>query len=270
MDMKYYMGQDPNEKPLDVIVDDGGFCSVFRTLGCIGDSLASGEFVSRDAEGKAGFHDYYEYSWGQYIARAAGLKAYNFSKGGMTAKRYYTEWAEENGFWSPDLLCQGYIMALGVNDILNQNQPLGSIDDIDAVEAGNVPDTFAGYYYAIIHRIREMQPKARFFLMTMPNSRRTIEKSDLHDRHEAHAELLRAMAEKLEFTYVIDLARYAPDYDAEFIRHFYLDNHMSPAGYLFSAKIISSYIDYIIRHNPEDFAQVGFIGTPYHNPTAKW
>lgn len=75
-----------NEKPLDNIVYDGGFTRIFRTIGCIGDSLSSGEHESRDAEGKAGYHDFYDYSWGQYIARNAGIKVYNFSKGGMSAK----------------------------------------------------------------------------------------------------------------------------------------------------------------------------------------
>lgn len=27
--------------------------------------------------------------------------------------------------------------------------------------------------------------------------------------------------------------------------------------------MITSYIDYTVRHNFEDFSQVGFIGTPY-------
>jgi len=31
-----------------------------------------------------------------------------------------------------------------------------------------------------------------------------------------------------------------------------------------------SYIDYIIRHNPDDFSQIGFIGTPYYNVTRKY
>jgi len=45
---------------------------------------------------------------------------------------------------------------------------------------------------------------------------------------------------------------------------------MNPMGYLLTAKYVMSYIDYIIRHNMEDFAQVGFIGTPHHNASAKW
>ena len=81
---KFYASRD--ERPLDIIKADGGFTGIFRTMAFVGDSLSSGEFESTNAEGGKGYHDLYEYSWGQYIARAAGLKAYNFSRGGMTAK----------------------------------------------------------------------------------------------------------------------------------------------------------------------------------------
>ena len=78
---------DNNEKPLDNLVTDGGFTGIFRTIACVGDSLSSGEFESIDDDGKKHYHDYYDYSWGQYMARMAGCTVYNFSKGGMTAKR---------------------------------------------------------------------------------------------------------------------------------------------------------------------------------------
>ena len=39
MDMSRFYATE-NEKPLDRIVDDGGFCKIFRTIGVIGDSLA--------------------------------------------------------------------------------------------------------------------------------------------------------------------------------------------------------------------------------------
>ena len=45
---------------------------------------------------------------------------------------------------------------------------------------------------------------------------------------------------------------------------------MNPMGYMLTAKIVMSYIDYIIRHNIEDFKQIGFIGTPFHNISGKW
>ena len=36
-------------------------------------------------------------------------------------------------------------------------------------------------------------------------------------------------------------------------------------GYLFTARMVVSYVDYIIRHDMEAFKQVGFIGTPWAN-----
>lgn len=39
---------------------------------------------------------------------------------------------------------------------------------------------------------------------------------------------------------------------------------MNPMGYMLTARMVESYIDYIIRHNAEDFKQIGFIGTPHY------
>ena len=36
--------------------------------------------------------------------------------------------------------------------------------------------------------------------------------------------------------------------------------HMNPLGYIITAKLIDSYIDYIVRHNSDDFNTVGLIG----------
>ena len=58
----------------------------------------------------------------------------------------------------------------------------------------------------------------------------------------------------------MDLYTYAPLNNAEYKRKFRL-GHMTPTGYVLTARMIESYIDYIIRKNPEEFNQVGFIGT---------
>ena len=72
---------------------------------------------------------------------------------------------------------------------------------------------------------------------------------------------LYALAEHFENSYVIDLYKYGPIYDEEFREKYFLHGHMNPMGYIFTANLIDSYIDYIIRTNPKDFANVGFIGT---------
>ena len=76
----------------------------------------------------------------------------------------------------------------------------------------------------------------------------------------AHAARIRELAEYFDNTYVIDLHTYAPPQDREYFRLFYLHGHMSPMGYRVVAEQICSYMDYIIRHNPRDFAEVAFIG----------
>lgn len=245
-----------NEQPLDRFAEGISNTAIFRKIAFVGDSLSSGEFESRDDEGKPGWHDYYDYSWGQYIARKNGLTAYNFSRGGMRADTYIKSFAEEQGFWSKDLVCQAYVLALGVNDILNAGQEIGSTDDIAENWQDN-KETFAGYYSAIIMRYKELQPRAKFFLVTMP--RGINEKNN--ELCKKHAQLLYSLAEHFDNCYVIDLYKYAPVYDEEFRRRYYLYGHMNASGYIFTANMVDSYIDYIVRHNPDDFRKVGFIGT---------
>jgi lysophospholipase L1-like esterase len=259
MNLSNYINPSAEEKPLDNLSADGGLCCIFRAIGCIGDSLSSGEFESENSDGTKGYHDYYEYSWGQYIARSTGAKVYNFSRGGMSASEYWNSFAQENDFWNPDKLCQAYIIALGVNDLIWQKQELGSLQDIDLENYEKNADTFAGYYGRIIQRLKTMQPHARFFFMTMPRE------GDEYDTiRESHAKLLREMADFFDYSYVIDLFQYAPVYDEAFKRRYFLRGHMNPAGYVLTARMTESYIDFIVRHHPEDFSEVGFIGTPYH------
>lgn len=248
---------DENEKPLDRLVDSYSHTSVFRSIAFIGDSLSSGEFETRDAEGNAGYHDMFEYSWGQYIARKNGLKAYSFSRGGMTAREYIESFAEDNGFWDKDKACQAYVIALGVNDIYNGGGEIGGVEDIDPEDyTGNKP-TFIGYYAAIVSRYKEISPDARFFFVTFPNSGNP----DIEDKTVRTVKALYDLAEYFDNAFVIDLYKYGPVYDEKFNKQFMMYGHMNASGYIFTAKIIDSYIDYIVRKNPEKFNTVCFVGT---------
>lgn len=250
------------EKPLDHLVSDGGFCGIFRRVACVGDSLSSGEFEAVGADGKKVYLDFYDYSWGQYLARMAGLTAYNFSRGGMTAKEYCETWGGQNGVWDPEKRADAYILALGVNDLFGYRMEPGEMSDICPDDPRKNRPTFLGYYAQIIARYRAIQPHARFFLMTMPR-----EESDdaFHtERKEAHARLLHELAAHYPNTYVLDFYRYAPVYDAAFKEKFYLLGHLNPAGYLLTARMVASYIDFIIRSHMADFRQIGLIETEYY------
>ena len=249
------------EQPLDTLVTDGGFCGIFRTIGCIGDSLSSGEFEGVLEDGKKLYYDAYDYSWGQVIGRMAGSKVYNFSHGGMSAKQFIEESAPKRGWFDPEKACQAYIIALGVNDMAGVNGghiEFGELSDIKENEE-DCPGTVIGYYTRIILKYKKIAPHAKFFLMNMPRC------PGIDGPRMAYVdkltEALYKMAEVFENIYVLDVRKYAPEFDSEAHKSFFLLGHLNPMGYIFVAKIVASYIDYIIRKNPEDFKQIGFVGS---------
>ncbi len=262
MDMSRYLPNE-NEKPLDHIAVNGGYCRIFRKIACIGDSLSSGEFQIKRRNDTYGYYDKYEYSWGQHIARMTGSTVYNFSAGGMTARQYCGGYAEYHEFWMPDKACQAYIIALGVND-KNDAEHIGTIDDIDFEDYNNNKESFVGYYAKIVQRYKEIQPRAKFFFVTQPKE---TDAENIPAKLEVNARI-REMAECFDNAYLIDLYEYGPVYDEKVKEALFMHNHMNPAGYVFTADMIASYIDYIIRNNPKDFEEIGFIGTKTTNYVA--
>lgn len=245
-----------NEKPLENMVGAYSNTAIFRTIAFIGDSLSSGEFETVDENGERGYHDLYDYSWGQFIARKNGSKAYNFSRGGMTAKWYIESFADENNLFDKSKACQAYVIALGVNDVYNLHMAIGTAEDITATQfIGERP--FISYYAEIVRRYKEISPDAKFFFVTFPNEGERADKNLTQGVIDA----LYALAEHFDNSYVINLYEYGPVYDDEFREKYFLHGHMNPMGYILTAQLIDSYIDYIIRTNPTDFNNVGFIGT---------
>lgn len=255
MDIKDFLIAE-GEKPLDRMPTDGGFMSIFRTVACVGDSLSSGEFQVKNPLGDYVYTDQFAYSWGQYIARMSGVKVYNFSRGGMSAREFMTGWAKENGCFDEEKRAQAYFIALGVNDLVNQNQEIGSIADIHLEDETQNAPTYYGYMGQIIQTYRKIAPDSKIFLVGMPFE---PHKERFVTCAKQQREVLYALAELFENTYVLDLFEYAPPFDEEFHKTFFLHGHMAPTGYYVFAKIIASYVDYLVRKNPKDFKLTGMI-----------
>jgi len=175
----------------------------------------------------------------------------------MTAQEYIEKFAEARGFWDPAKAAQAYVIALGVNDLYNRKMPLGTLADIYPEDYTKNEKTFLGYYGAIISRYKEISPDAKFFFVTFPN----VPNPDREDITRRMIDSLYALTEIFDNSYVIDLHQYGPVYDAEFKKNFFMFGHMNPMGYIVTARLIDSYIDYIVRHRPDDFKTVGFVGT---------
>ncbi len=257
---------DVNERPLDRFpVANGGMTAIFRTIACVGDSLSSGEFEAEDENGKRSYHDMFEYSWGQFIGRACGAKVYNFSRGGMTANEYLNSYANLKGFWDPEKAAQAYIIALGVNDIVNCKGQAGVKEDVNLEKPEESANTLCGSIGRIILRYKSIAPHAKFFLVTMPNHGGSWgEWGDTCAREQARA--MYELADLFPNTYVLDMYQYGPVYNKEFFAKYSLLGHLNAAGYLLTAQMYATYIDWIIRHNLEDFTQVGLINTPWYMP----
>lgn len=226
--------------------------SIFRRVAFIGDSLSSGELVSVDKAGNFEYNDYFEYSWGKFMARKYGFDSFHFSRGGMTAGEYLRGFADRNRYFSPEFAAQAYFVALGINDI-NCGIALGSADD------GEDAATFAGQLRAILARYRGIQPRAKFFLVTMP--KKYDDDAFWRQKKAEHRALLYGLAERIPDVYVIDLHEYAPEYDREFERRHYMNGHLTPSGYLLTAEYISRLADALIDERIDEFREIGFIGT---------
>lgn len=230
------------------------FTSIFRYVTLIGDSLSSGEFQIEDGKGDYEYIDKIPYSWGQFLARKNGFTLYNFTKGGMTCKEYNESFAKEHDFYNPKYKSQAYIIALGVNDILNKHFEVGTVDDIDINDYRNNKPTVVGEYAKIIQMYKSISPEAKFFLVSMPKDCRDSDRDKLDKK--AFSELLHKLAKIFSNTFVVDLYERL-EYSWEDNKKYFMFGHLNPMGYVHSANVIDNLIDEIIENNPKEFEHVG-------------
>ena len=225
----------------------------FLKIGCIGDSLASGESAYKKADGANGLVDIYEHSWGQFMAKHYGIECVNFSCGGLTTRSY---WTHSRGWASAQKnLCNAYIIGLGQNDRGKLgDEYLGTLADINLTDCEKNADTYYGNYAKIIQKIKGVQPKAKFFLLPDP-----IIAID-HAYNNAVVEI----ANKLPDCYLIDLTKYSDMYKTGgFFRANNRGGHYNSIAYNYMGEIIGKEISKFMYANPAEFAQVEFIGTEY-------
>lgn len=172
--------------------------SVFRRFGVVGDSYASGELYYGSA-----FHDKYDNSWGQIMARKHGTECVNYSGGGLTTRSWLTNSKGLSLLKNTDP-CDIYYLTLGINDSNNLGLDyIGSSADISTKA-----DTFYGNYARIIAEIKAHAPKAKIVLFTIR------ENSDVR---EAFNEAIKEIAKLHGVPYIVQ------DSDEFFLSSFYLD-----------------------------------------------
>lgn len=246
----------PEDRPYPVtnMPESGGYMAIFDRIGVIGDSLASGEMAYNNSTGEFTqyYVDMYNFSWIQYIGRICGSTAFNFSRGGLSTRTFLNNTGEQlNKMLAPENKCKCYFIALGHND-KNQSVPIGTASDIDLTNYNNNADTYYGNYAKIIQKIKEIEPNAVIFPITMKPT--TFETGGWNT-------VVRYMENIFDNVYVLDMYRYFP----EIPDWHYTEGHGNIMGYLWYAKELTCYVDWIVRNNPNKFKYVQFIGTEYAN-----
>ena len=240
--------------PLAKINDYAGMMSLFHTVGCIGDSLASGECAYKSG-GTVHYVDLYPFSWGQCLARLTGNTYYNFSQGGLTTKTWLASNHATDCF-DGNHNCDCYFIGLGQND-KNVSMTVGTTADIDLNNYNNNADTYCGNYGKIIQKLQELQPKAPIFCFIDPNP---------PHNDQDYNNAVKAVVALFSNVYLLDLDAYAKNLfrdSNEIIGSQLRSGHYSALGYQQVAYVVATYVDWIVRHNLSAFSQVEFIGTNY-------
>lgn len=228
----------------------GTMTSIIRSWGFIGDSLSSGEMECyAPGQEKVSYVDMYEYSWGQQLCRLTGSEGWNFSNGGQTAQGWLADLKSERGWgYAQSHPKQAYIIALGANDFRRCTRG----------DEGYTLESYRSAMGRIVKGLKSVQPKARIFILTRPRDTRLGDYS-----YDKWNDVVRDLASANKYVYVVDMFRDAPVYDEAFREKYFLNGHMSAAGYLWTAMYLNGAIGKIIEDNPQDFRDIALVGTSW-------
>lgn len=245
-------------KPLSLMRYDGGYATIFHKIGFIGDSLSSGEVEFVKEDGSIGRVDLYDFSFGKRVGEITGNECLNFSRGGLTAKAAYNNYNTE--LQNEENICTAYNIYLGTNDRNNTPYPVGTKSDIDLTNKENNADSFYGWYGKIIQRIKEVQPRAKIFLMTLPKNAQST-------KSVPYNECIKDLATIFSNCFVIDTYNDWDEQSSAWMKLYGSGTHLNAVGYQKYAYNWVTHVNFIIENNLIAFRDVAFIGrneTPYY------
>ena len=232
-----------------------GLLGSFMSVGVIGDSLASGQ---GRVNSMSDYKDFYDQSWPQVVARDLGITVHNFTKSGLTTRTWLSDPMGYPLASDGEHKVQCYIVGLGANDVGLGSEYLGSRDDVHVDDYHSNADTYYGNYAKIIQMMKEVEPRAKFFLLPNP----AYGDSSLRPDFNAAVEDIAGM---FDDCYFIDLDESLYT-GGGFIHDNLVASHYTPAAYNYMAKYLEECIGRYMYDNPEEFKFVNLIGTEYSDP----
>lgn len=225
----------------------------FCKMGVIGDSYASGFLYGSGSPTNVPF-----YSWGKYMERMSGMDYKIFAKGGLEVTQWLTDSdVGLNVALKDENLCNGYIIALGINDSARHTiDYIGTVSDINDNDYTQNADSFIGNYAKILQGLKS-KVNAKFFLTTMPIP--TVKNSAMANRYQSYNNAIKEIANHFTNCYLLDLTKYADYYNAEFWQKGLNNSHPTPATLAYAAKIMASAINDVMYDNISEFLTIDYI-----------
>lgn len=176
-------GWTPWKKIQETITDEAVYSGIgmFERFGVIGDSFASGPILPGTADP---LNQNFSLSWGQILARKAGVTCVNYSEGGCGTYRFLDA---TNRDYSTHLMgkvlsdisggneCGLYLLCMGINDSASWREfgdkhggldYLGSSADINTSDYTQNANSFWGNYGKIIQQLKQLTPGSRLVMCT--------------------------------------------------------------------------------------------------------
>ena len=217
---------------------------IFKKVCCVGDSYTAGYIV--DSEGTV--HQNNEnYAWPHYMSLITGNNYINCGVSGATSKT----WQERNGGLDKATetgVVQAYLVGLALNDVDSTiGLPVGS-----SIDVGTENNTYYAQYSRVLRKLNEISPKAKIFVMTVP---------DNSAKYTPYNNAIREIANTYNNlnVHVLDLANYTDLYNISSITNDLKSGHYTAIGYEQFAEILEYIWSDYINNNITDFQDVAFL-----------
>lgn len=222
-----------NIKNSRMLTDGLGFIA-FSKFAIIGDSLSVG--YNTHSDGTVVQKDL-EHSWGKYVEKRTGSKAYWTGVHGATCKSWLTTSSEEWGLNYTKTLGEMplYVVCMGANE---DSTKLGTIDDV-----GTNTDTLYAYASKVITELRAISPKC--FIVCTGISRKQANKT-INAVFKAICDLY----DKCYFMDCWDEFNHTP------FSNYYFASHYSANGYAMMAQLLDYKLKEIMTNHVEDFKYI--------------
>lgn len=222
-----------NIKNSRMLTDGLGFVA-FSKFASVGDSLSVG--YNTHSDGTVVPKDL-EHSWGKYVEKRTGSKAYWTGVHGATCKSWLTTSSEEWGLNYTKTLGEMplYVVCMGANE---DGTKLGTIADV-----GTNADTLYAYASKVITELRAISPKC--FIVCTGISRKQANKT-INAVFKAICDLY----DKCYFMDCWDEFNHAP------FSNYHFASHYSANGYAMMAQLFDYKLKEIMANHIEDFKYI--------------